>query len=81
MATPLREADTTHGGAWFPHHSEGEMSGLSGAVCADAPTTGTVNATSVITVAPSTAVRFLIAQASRKDPELTSVTDEAADVN
>ena len=48
------------------------MSGLTGAVCADAPTTGTVNATSVTTVAPSTAVRFLIAQASRTDLELTS---------
>ena len=71
IATPLREADTTHGGAWLPHHSAGKMSGRAGDACADALTSGTVKPTSVTSVAASTVARFVIAQACRKDHDLT----------
>src|SRR5215472_16798068 len=72
IATPLRDADTTHGGAWFPHHSEGKMPGRAGAACAGEPASGSAKLTRVRSPATSTGADFLIAPGCRRYPDLSS---------
>src|SRR5215469_12965013 len=63
-----------HGGAWFPHHDPGNMSGRAGVTCADAPAMGTARGTarptSVARAAVTMAMRFVTGQSCPNDREL-----------